>query len=124
MTDEVARAFVLHRLNDGQLRALHARETKEGSLMTPGAIHDHFDTKPWGTVPSETQARVAPTIHAIIAAGEAQARAKGALFGPARQHVADVEIRARGLDFSFSSAMSSRAKVMKGYRPMDEEEDR
>ena len=122
MNDAVARAFVIHRLNDGQVRALHTRERMEGTCMVPAWIHEHFDTKPWGEVPQDTQTRVAGSITAITASAEAQARAKGDLFGVERQHVADLEIRRRNLDFSFQKASAARGALMRGYRQVPEED--
>lgn len=123
MNDMMARAFVVHRLNDGQVRALHIRETAAGYLMVPAWIHEHFGTKPWGSVPEATQAKIAPTLHALQAEAEAQARAKGEHMTLPRLHALDWAIRKRDLDFSFGSAGKSRSAVMKGYRPMDEEEN-
>jgi len=115
MNNELARAFVLSRLDDGQVHALHAVEKREGYLMPPCWIHERFGTPAFGEVPEEKQARVAPVVIAILRSVEGRARAKKDFPGIEDLHAGDWEIRKRRLDFSGArTAAATRERLLSG----------
>lgn len=124
MNNDVARAFVLSRVDAGQLRHLHLIEKREGYPMPPWWIHERYRTAPWGDVPEAAQAAVAPTVMGITEQMQAQAKAKGFFPGVEHQHAIDLEIKRRPLEFvSNKGAGTAREKILRGQRPFREQED-
>jgi hypothetical protein len=128
MNSQIARAFVLSRLHDGQLRQLHVIERNIGYCLPAGAIHDRFHTVEWGDITPEAQNYAARPVMAIYERirGQHIARAKAGaeITEMAMTHEVDLEIRRTGVKFEsgHSSGGSLKSRVLGGKRAAAEAE--
>jgi len=120
MTNLLARAYVMNRMDDDQVRSLHSQEVRLGYFLPAGAIHDQFRTKPWGEISEEAQRDVGGPVHGIYhkIRGEHEARARlgGEYSDIAIVHSADWLIRSQGVTFHGGKGGSSLHERVMGGR--------
>jgi hypothetical protein len=116
MTDILARAYVVSRLDDAQVHALHAIEKRGSSHMVPAWIHERFNTEPFKEVSEDSQMAVSATVHAIFGSVEGRAKARQEFMGPRDYEAFDWEVRKRGLNFVSSGGSSNRQRLLDGER--------
>lgn len=125
MNTTVGRAFVMSRLAEDQVRALHAREVGQGHCDPPYAIHQAFHTRAWGDVPEEKQGPIARVVTAVYEGVRREHEVRAKKYGEDYDeveihHQADWKIRQRGLDFEgVTGGAGSIRERLRGRRSYD-----
>jgi hypothetical protein len=103
MNNQIARAFIISRMDDDQVRNLHSYELRINWLEPPCAIREYYDVCEWGEIPKERRYSIDKVIMGIFydmkTKAESDAMRSGKYSEASIQHDADWETRKRKLDF-------------------------
>lgn len=116
MNDITARAYVVSRLGDDQLKRLHEIERAAGGKMSPSMIHERFNTVEWGSIEEAHSRSAEAVIMAIYRKIEAQWTAKMGGIPVIEsdilpiQHEADITIRRQDVKYQAADVLAETRK--------------